>query len=163
MSKPSPSGIIRQDEPQILYRFWHNEVLLYVGISQSFLSRMDQHQTTKEWFGFLTHITVEHFANRKSVEVAEKLAIKQEQPIFNIVHNKTVRKNKARIDELKAILPSNYFYELPSSPQERKVFIDSLRSKNNGFSRVTLEKLGVPWPPPKAWRSKLIQTGKYIK
>jgi predicted GIY-YIG superfamily endonuclease len=84
MTKPSPSGSVKQNAPQILYRFWNaDNKLLYVGISQSFLSRMDQHQRTKTWFVEIVNITFEHFATRAEVEAAELRAIKLENPRHN--------------------------------------------------------------------------------
>jgi predicted GIY-YIG superfamily endonuclease len=159
MTKPSPSGLVNQFRQQTLYRFWQNDVLLYVGISQSFLSRMDQHDTTKQWFGYTTHITLEHHATRRLVETAEKNAIKTEQPIFNVVHNKVARKDKTRVVKLETLLPADYFYELPANCNERKKFLDSLKSPKGGYTRLTLEKLRVPYPAPKGWRSQLIDRG----
>lgn len=37
-----------------------------------------------------------------------------------------------------------------------------LRTKKGGWSREVLESLGVPWPPPKGWKKKLIK-GKAVK
>ena len=159
MSKPSPSGLIKPFENQVLYRFWQNESILYIGISQSFLSRMDSHKGTKDWFKYVTHITLEHFPTRRAVEAAEKSAIKSEKPIFNVVHNKEARKAKSRIQSLTSKLPEDYFYKLPDTANERKIFIDSLRSQKNGYTRLTLEKLKVPYPAPKGWRSQLILNG----
>lgn len=33
--------------------------------------------------------------------------------------------------------------------------IRAAMSRKGGWSRATLEKWGVPWPPPKGWRAKL--------
>ncbi len=35
--------------------------------------------------------------------------------------------------------------------------IDDSRTEKGGFTKASLEKLGVPWPPPKGWRKKLIR------
>jgi hypothetical protein len=34
-------------------------------------------------------------------------------------------------------------------------YIDSLKTKNGGFTRETLASLGVSWPPIKGWRRKI--------
>jgi predicted GIY-YIG superfamily endonuclease len=162
MSKPSPSGNIRQFEPQVLYRFWQNETLLYIGISQSFLSRMDQHYSTKVWFKFITNITLEHFPTRYDVEQAEKQAIKREAPLFNLVHNTKNLKGMAQVSKLENLMPDDYFYNLPDTRQERKVFIEGLKTEKGGYTRLTLSKLKVPYPPPKKWRTKLIEHGKLV-
>lgn len=162
MTKPSPSGIIRQFEPQVLYRFWQEETLLYIGISQSFLSRMDQHYSTKEWFKYITNITLEHFPTRFAVEQAEKSAIKKEAPLFNLVHNTKNLKGKPQIEKLTNLLPVDYFYDLPETKQERKVFIESLKTDKGGITRLTFQKLRVPYPPPKKWRAQLIEFGHLV-
>jgi hypothetical protein len=33
--------------------------------------------------------------------------------------------------------------------------IDAKKTPPDGFKRATLEAWGVPWPPPKGWRSRL--------
>ena len=37
-----------------------------------------------------------------------------------------------------------------------KAEIEAGRSEAGGFSRATLAKWGVPWPPPKGWRKALL-------
>ena len=34
--------------------------------------------------------------------------------------------------------------------------IEAGRSPNGGWSKATLASWGVPWPPPKGWKSRLI-------
>lgn len=159
MTKPSPSGPVKPFEPQVLYRFWKDETLLYVGISQSFFSRMDSHNHTKDWFGAVTHVTLEHFPTRRSVELAEKTAIKREQPLFNIIYNKNSLQDKTRITKLEPIVDKFYFYEIPETPEGRKQLLSEIRSSRNGYTRETLERLRIVYPPQKGWRSRFIQTG----
>lgn len=33
--------------------------------------------------------------------------------------------------------------------------IELARTPNGGWTKATLAKWGVPWPPPKGWRAKL--------
>ncbi len=47
----------------------------------------------------------------------------------------------------------------PSIPTSR-ANIESLRTPNGGFTRATLESLGVSWPPPKGWKKKLESEGR---
>jgi len=35
--------------------------------------------------------------------------------------------------------------------------IDQARTEKGGWTRETLAKWGVPWPPPKGWRQALIE------
>ncbi len=70
-----------------LYRHFNNDGrLLYVGISVNPLSRLEEHKNSK-WFASIAKMTVETFATTEEAERAEKLAIKSESPICNILHN----------------------------------------------------------------------------
>jgi len=42
------------------------------------------------------------------------------------------------------------------SKREMEQLIDSLKSENGGWSKASLAKLGVEWPPKKGWRKELI-------
>lgn len=71
------------------YLYRHFDIrrrLLYVGISLRALSRLDQHRIASLWFDQIAHVTIERFPDRDSAMVAEKAAIKIENPLFNIVH-----------------------------------------------------------------------------
>lgn len=35
-------------------------------------------------------------------------------------------------------------------------YIESFMTKKGGYTRESLRKLGVPWPPPKGWKRKLL-------
>ena len=151
-------------EYQVLYRFFDNKYqLLYVGISSNFFSRVGQHLDDKHWFHLCAYSTFEHFATRTEVLKAEKRAIKAEMPLFNIVHNSKQLRGHQYIDRLKTAVESDFFIKLPETPDDRRVMIYSLQSEGKGFDKKTLQRLGVPWPPPKAWKSQLIQNGKLTK
>lgn len=72
-----------------LYRHW-NEAgrLLYVGISSNHFRRVGEHEALSHWFGEVSNITIEHFADRDEAVEAERSAILAERPIFNIAHNR---------------------------------------------------------------------------
>lgn len=70
-----------------LYRYYDKDnKLLYVGISVSAITRQGQHKDSAVWYPEFTHMTKETFRTRKEALLAEKLAIKQEHPIYNITH-----------------------------------------------------------------------------
>jgi hypothetical protein len=74
--------------PTGLYRLYgDDDRLLYVGISLSVASRLSQHSHDKSWWADVRHITVEHFENRTTARWAERLAILNEKPLHNVVHN----------------------------------------------------------------------------
>ena len=69
-----------------LYRYFDDNALLYVGISHRLPRRVKEH-TRDDWVGATTHVTVEWYATRDAAADAEREAIRQEQPIYNIAHN----------------------------------------------------------------------------
>lgn len=77
-----------QPQPQQLYRmFGADEELLYVGISLNAVARAAQHRVDKAWWLNVARIEVEGYPDREAVLTAEKLAIKTEQPTWNLQHN----------------------------------------------------------------------------
>lgn len=38
-----------------------------------------------------------------------------------------------------------------------KELLEALKSENGGYTRETIEGLGVPWPPPKGWKRRLLK------
>jgi len=88
--------------PTALYRhFDQNERLLYIGISMTVTGRTAQHETCAPWFQEIATIKVEWHGSRSAAVRAEKLAIKAEKPIYNVVYNKdnqhAAKKPKARV------------------------------------------------------------------
>lgn len=75
-----------------LYRYFDkNHNLLYVGISNNALNRQSQHKHSAPWFHLYESMTRESFNSRNDAIQAEKLAIKSEKPLYNIVHNKPTK------------------------------------------------------------------------
>lgn len=76
------------ERPVFLYRmFDYSNTLLYVGISQSFFNRVDQHAADKDWFCDVERITAERFGTRQEALIHEKNAIQREKPMHNKMHN----------------------------------------------------------------------------
>lgn len=74
--------------PTTLYRFFSiDDQLLYIGITKNGQTRWDQHTSSKEWWPLVDHVTTEHFPNRDAALDAEKAAIQNDGPLFNVVHN----------------------------------------------------------------------------
>lgn len=38
-----------------------------------------------------------------------------------------------------------------------KEYLESLKTEKGGYTKETLAKLGVSWPPPKGWKKKLLE------
>ncbi len=68
-----------------LYRHYdENSVLLYVGISYSAFLRLRNHKNASaKWFDKLSTIKVDHYPSKRSAEIAELKAIKDENPLYN--------------------------------------------------------------------------------
>lgn len=72
-----------------LYRHYAADgQLLYVGISLSAANRLSQHARDSNWFGDIARVEVEHYASRTLAMEVERLAIKNESPLWNRIHNK---------------------------------------------------------------------------
>jgi hypothetical protein len=73
---------------QVLYRFFDDSgVLLYVGISRHWTSRLNSHESRSEFFKLASHITLERYGTRAEVEQAETAAIVNEKPLYNRSQN----------------------------------------------------------------------------
>jgi predicted GIY-YIG superfamily endonuclease len=74
-------------EPTTLYRFRDSQGrLLYVGISGNPGRRFHQHSKDKPWWSQVASSTMEHFFTRDDAERAERAAIVEERPLYNVVH-----------------------------------------------------------------------------
>lgn len=69
-----------------LYRYFdqHGQ-LLYVGISKAALVRAMQHERTAHWWDRWAVMTRTVFPDRDSALAAERQAIEQERPLFNVM------------------------------------------------------------------------------
>lgn len=61
--------------------------LLYVGVSITTMVRLNQHRCNSRWFKHIATITVEHFPTRKQAFDAERIAIREEKPLYNRMLN----------------------------------------------------------------------------
>lgn len=71
-----------------LYRYYdENGVLLYVGITGRGLSRNVEHNKSKPWWSNVRRQEVDHYPDRARALAAERAAIRQYRPPYNIQHN----------------------------------------------------------------------------
>jgi len=76
-------------ESHVLYRFYTaTGQLLYVGITMNPAQRFKAHKGTKDWWGDVAGITIEHYETREDLAKAEWRAIQVERPMHNVVHTK---------------------------------------------------------------------------
>lgn len=84
--------------PYFLYRAADETgELLYIGITSNVALRVGQHATAKPWWPEVADIQVEMFPCHKSALAAEKAAIKEGKPRFNITHAKPRKDVRSRV------------------------------------------------------------------
>ena len=75
-----------RERTHVLYRCYaRHKVLLYVGITNHPEERLAQHRADKPWWKYVDHITLQNYPSRKHLIEAEAVAIREENPTFNIV------------------------------------------------------------------------------
>lgn len=81
----------------IVYRLVdHTGRLLYVGITSSIQTRLAEHQLHQSWWPEVATITTEVHEDHRSAIAAEREAIQQEQPAFNVLHSGWTWKDRRR-------------------------------------------------------------------
>ena len=77
------------DTETVLYRhFSADGTLLYVGISLSWPARTKAHVRGSRWFNRVAKVEIERHPTREAALDAERQAIKNERPAFNVIHNR---------------------------------------------------------------------------
>lgn len=80
MTKPA-------DTSHALYRFFDDHgALLYVGITNNPGRRWARHETDRPWWHEVHHVELERHPDRGAVLDAERKAIREEKPRYNVVH-----------------------------------------------------------------------------
>jgi hypothetical protein len=74
------------DKPTRLYRHFDADgVLLYVGISLSAVYRLTQHMSGSRWAEEIARVDVQTLPDRAAAEAAERAAIADENPKYNLL------------------------------------------------------------------------------
>lgn len=82
-----------------LYRYYdENDVLLYIGLTANFPQRNGNHSHYSLWFCNCAKITLERFSSKDELAKAEKEAVINEKPLFNITYSTTIKKEKKKRD-----------------------------------------------------------------
>ncbi len=78
----------RTNGKTILYRFYDSQgKLLYVGITNNFDRRLQQHLADKWWAPQIARTQKELYPSRTAAQNAEQRAIRSERPRHNVAHN----------------------------------------------------------------------------
>jgi predicted GIY-YIG superfamily endonuclease len=97
----APDKSNQDDSGHALYRqFSADGGLLYVGISCRIPQRVKEHSKHSPWWEGVVRIEIEHFGTREESLAAEKRAIIDERPKFNIHHKATVQDARTVMSEL---------------------------------------------------------------
>lgn len=68
-----------------LYRHYDKKgILLYAGMSADTLRRFMNHKAYSRWFKEVVMIKIQWFSTKAKAKKAETIAIKKENPLFNI-------------------------------------------------------------------------------
>jgi predicted GIY-YIG superfamily endonuclease len=74
--------------PEALYRWFDwDDRLLYIGITRDVAVRSDSHSRSSSWARFAARCEVMRYPTREMVETVERQCIRDEQPLFNHIHN----------------------------------------------------------------------------
>lgn len=83
----SPPRRSRTNLPHTLYRMYDRAGrLLWVGMTCNFAARMYEHRIGQPWFSMVDHTEREEHPNEASAQAAERAALLNESPIFNVMH-----------------------------------------------------------------------------
>lgn len=105
-----------------LYRHYDCRAnILYIGISHNFSNRLDQHEQASEWYDQIAWVKVEHYESREQALIAEKKAILDEKPPFNMIHNGN---STVRIKQKRAGITEDDIINYPLVVSEREKILD---------------------------------------
>lgn len=84
----------------VLYRmFAADDALLYVGITLRPVDRLRHHSKDKQWWSEVATIRLESFPSRESLEAAERTAIADESPRYNVALNGLPRRRWYSVEQ----------------------------------------------------------------
>ncbi len=76
-----------------LYRhFDKNDNLLYVGITNRYVARLDSHKRLSSWYEEIATVIIQIYPTRKKALKAEGIAIELENPIYNRFSGRGIRR-----------------------------------------------------------------------
>jgi excinuclease UvrABC nuclease subunit len=91
----------RTNKSTFLYRFYDaDDVLLYVGVTDSLTDRTSSHALASSWMEFAVRSTIERYKTRHDAEEMEVAAIRGERPLFNLAYNDDPESDRRLVDYL---------------------------------------------------------------
>lgn len=124
------SQAIGTERTHALYRMYDQAgQLLYVGITLDVATRFANHRGDKPWWTSVATIKLEHFADRASVLAAERRAIQQERPAYNVVHR--WRPAPQRCDPRRPALSGAMNIRVPEALRKDAIAIAKIRQERD--------------------------------
>lgn len=122
-----------------LYRFFDaGGDLLYVGITNDPGRRWGRHSNSKPWWHEVDRIEIERYPDRTSVLAAERKAIQEESPRYNVVHaavpvSRTIVEDRPNLESCECGSPAIVLYILYREVAEHHAAMRSWKSEQNGM------------------------------
>lgn len=107
-----PMSVDKGTGQQYLYRFFDAAGrLLYVGITGNPHARFLGHRSERSWWSDVRRITMDIYPDRRSVEMAERAAIRDESPAYNVtgVPPEVIRVRPVKLPRGVRLMPSGRF------------------------------------------------------
>lgn len=80
-----------------LYRFYDVDGrVLYIGIAMGVHCRWARHAQEKRWWQEVASARLEHFPTREAATEAERAAIADEEPVYNVLLNKGPHRRRSK-------------------------------------------------------------------
>lgn len=84
-------------ESTVVYRLsGRDRQLLYVGVAHNPGLRFAHHHQNKSWWPDVVIVTLTHYSSRSEALSAERTAIREERPRYNVIHNTEKRSRRQR-------------------------------------------------------------------
>lgn len=123
-----------------VYRFYDAALNpLYIGLTYGLPTRWDQHRKGAEWWLLAQYVAVSFYPSYDAIKVAEKAAIRHEQPRFNKVHRRGPANTSLRLHG-------------PAEDAAAQLFRDANPEFISELARLLTqpERFPQPEPPPPA-------------
>lgn len=128
-----------ESDVHALYRFFDaGGDLLYVGITSDPGRRWGNHANSKPWWHQVDRIEIERYPDRASVLAAERKAIHDEHPKYNVVHasaplSRTIVEDRPYLEPCECGNPATILYILYREVAEHKTAMRSWKEEQNGM------------------------------
>lgn len=126
-------------EVACIYRMYDGDnALLYIGYSMNAAVRLNSHSSSAKWFGRVSRIEIERFPSARLARLAEAKAIRNENPEFNVRHNRYVAAKGPKVDRG---MPKKTFMKVRVTKEEQAKWNEACRVLGSDFSTCVREEM----------------------